>query len=112
MSISKYETLAKVVELGSLTRAADALGCTQSAVSHTINNLEAELGFSVITRSRAGVKLTADGERIMPSVRGMLNYEEQLRQPRLLRSLFRPKSSFCLCMPPEPDRLIPSQEQA
>ena len=58
MSISKYETLAKVVELGSLTRAADALGCTQSAVSHTINNLEAELGFSVITRSRAGVKLT------------------------------------------------------
>ena len=49
MSISKYETLAKVVELGSLTRAADALGCTQSAVSHTINNLEAELGFSVIT---------------------------------------------------------------
>ena len=60
MSISKYETLAKVVELGSLTRAADALGCTQSAVSHTINNLEAELGFSVITRSRAGVKLTAD----------------------------------------------------
>lgn len=54
--------------------------CTQSAVSHTINNLEAELGFSVITRSRAGVKLTADGERIMPSVRGMLNYEEQLRQ--------------------------------
>ena len=80
MSISKYETLAKVVELGSLTRAADALGCTQSAVSHTINNLEAELGFSVITRSRAGVKLTADGERIMPSVRGMLNYEEQLRQ--------------------------------
>ena len=79
MSISKYETLAKVVELGSLTRAADALGCTQSAVSHTINNLEAELGFSVITRSRAGVKLTADGERIMPSVRGMLNYEEQPR---------------------------------
>lgn len=35
--------------VGSLTRAADALGCTQSAVSHTINNLEAELGFSVIT---------------------------------------------------------------
>ena len=32
MSISKYETLAKVVELGSLTRAADALGCTQSAI--------------------------------------------------------------------------------
>ncbi len=78
--ISKYETLAKVVELGSLTRAAEALGCTQSAVSHAINGLEKEFGFAVLTRSRAGVRLTADGERIMPSIRGMLNYEEQLKQ--------------------------------
>ena len=37
--ISKYEALAKVVELGSLTKAAEALGCTQSAVSHAISNL-------------------------------------------------------------------------
>ena len=29
MSISKFETLAKVCELGSLTKAAEALGCTQ-----------------------------------------------------------------------------------
>ncbi len=80
MTIEKYETLARVVELGSLTKAAESLGCTQSAISHAINNLEQELGFAVITRSRAGVKLTADGERIMPSVRGILNYEEQLKQ--------------------------------
>ena len=80
MSISKYETLAKVCELGSLTKAAEALGCTQSAVSHTINSLEEQLGFAILTRSRAGVRLTDDGERIMPSVRGMLNYYEQLNQ--------------------------------
>lgn len=80
MSISKYEALARVVELGGLTKAAESLGCTQSAISHAINNLERELGFAVITRSRAGVKLTSDGERIMPSVRGILNYSEQLKQ--------------------------------
>ena len=80
MSISKYETLAKVCELGSLTKAAEALGCTQSAVSHTINSLEEQFGFAILTRSRAGVRLTDDGERIMPSVRGMLNYYEQLNQ--------------------------------
>lgn len=78
--ISKYETLAKVVELGSLTKAAEALGCTQSAVSHAISNLESEFGFAILKRSRAGVRLTSEGERIMPSVRGMLNYEEQLKQ--------------------------------
>ena len=80
MSISKYETLAKVCELGSLTKAAEALGCTQSAVSHTINSLEEQFGFAILTRSRAGVHLADDGERIMPSVRGMLNYYEQLNQ--------------------------------
>ena len=80
MSISKYEAFAKVIELGSLTLAADALGCTQSAVSHSINALEAEVGFSVLKRSRAGVSLTDNGERILPAVRGILNYEEQLKQ--------------------------------
>ena len=80
MSISKFETLAKVCELGSLTKAAEALGCTQSAVSHTINSLEEQFGFAILTRSRAGVKLTDDGQRIMPSVRGILNYYEQLNQ--------------------------------
>ena len=33
-----------------------------------------------LKRSRAGVRLTSEGERIMPPVRGMLNYEEQLKQ--------------------------------
>ena len=80
MSISKYETLAKVCELGSPTKAAEALDITQSAVSHTINSLEEQFGFAILTRSRAGVKLTDNGQRIMPSVRGMLNYYEQLNQ--------------------------------
>ena len=80
MNISKYETLLKIVETGSLTKAAEALGCTQSAVSHTLNNLEEEFGFAVLTRSRAGAKLTDNGQRIMPAIRNMLNYEEQLWQ--------------------------------
>lgn len=66
MTIEKYETLLKVVELGSLTRAAEELGCTQSAISHMLNKLEEELGFTVITRSKAGAKLTADGEKSCP----------------------------------------------
>ena len=53
-SLSKYETLVAVVELGSLTKAAQRLGCTQSAVSHSIDSLEAELGFALVKRSRAG----------------------------------------------------------
>lgn len=80
MSLGKYETLAAVVEQGSLTRAARALGCTQSAVSHSIDSLEKALGFPLLKRGRAGVQLTAEGERLMPAVRALLGSAEQLDQ--------------------------------
>lgn len=79
-SLAKYQTLMAVVELGSLTKAAERLGCTQSAVSHSIDSLEAELGFALLKRSRAGVRLTPEGERLLPAVRGLLNSAEQLNQ--------------------------------
>lgn len=80
MTVSKYEAFVRTVELGSLTRAAAELGCTQSAISHSIDALEAELGFAVLTRSRGGVKLTGEGERVLPAVRAVLNSAEQLKQ--------------------------------
>ena len=80
MAFTKYEALAAVVEEGSLTRAAQELGCTQSAVSHSISALEQELGFPVLTRNRGGIALTEEGERLMPAVRALLTSEEHLRQ--------------------------------
>ena len=80
MNLTKYEILSAVVEQGSLTLAARALGCTQSAVSHSIDSLEKELGFSLLKRGRAGVSLTAEGERLMPAVRSLLGSAEQLFQ--------------------------------
>lgn len=80
MSIKKYEIFARVVELGSLTRAGEAFGLTQSGVSHIIAVLEEEFGFPLLVRSRAGARLTTEGERLMPAIRGILNYNEQLNQ--------------------------------
>ncbi len=80
MALDKYQTLMTVVDTGSLTRAAEQLDCTQSAVSHCLDALEKELGFAVLKRSRAGVKLTNEGERLLPAVRGLLGAAEQLRQ--------------------------------
>lgn len=80
MNVSSCKTLLTVVEQGSLSRAAEILGCTQSAVSHSLNALEEELGFTVLNRSRAGVSLTGEGERLMPAVRAFLGSAEQLEQ--------------------------------
>ena len=80
MSVGKYQTFLKVVELGSLTRAAEALGLTQSGVSRVVNSLEEELGFALLVRNRAGVRLTAEGERVLPAMRSIMNGYSQLQQ--------------------------------
>ena len=40
MSLKKYEAFVRTVELGSLTKAAQSLGSTQSRISHILNDLE------------------------------------------------------------------------
>ena len=80
MTLAKYQALVSVVEQQSFTKAAEQLGCTQSAVSHSVDSLEQELGFALIKRSRAGVRLTGEGERLIPAVRNLLSSAEQLSQ--------------------------------
>ena len=45
---SKYLVFLKTVELGSITRAAEALGYTQSAVSRVVAELEREWGLELL----------------------------------------------------------------
>lgn len=78
--IAKVRALVSAVELGSLTRAAEELGCTQSAVSHMISSLEEELGFRLIRRARSGVRLTDEGEKMMGPMRSLLAGAEQITQ--------------------------------
>ncbi|MEK3980018.1 LysR substrate-binding domain-containing protein [Psychrobacillus sp. FSL K6-2836] len=80
MSISKYKVLSNVVKYGSLTKAAEVMGYTQSGVSHTINSLEEELGFLLVVRGRSGVKLTKNGEQLMKTIKEILKWNEHLEQ--------------------------------
>ena len=80
MPYSKYETLVRIVDCGSITQAAKELGYTQSAVSHILSGLEEEFGFPLLTRSRSGIQLTSSGERILPAFRSLVASEEHLRQ--------------------------------
>lgn len=80
MSLSKFEVFVTVMESGSLTRAGEVLGLTQSAISHAIASLEREYGFSILTRGRSGVSLTSNGERLLKYMREMLRWNEQMLQ--------------------------------
>ena len=47
MTLIKYEIFRTVVETGSLSKAAEVVGLTQSAVSHAIASLEVRIRFFV-----------------------------------------------------------------
>ena len=53
---------------GNLTRAAEAQHLTVSALSHQIRGLEERLGQRLFVRGPRGVRLTADGERLLAKV--------------------------------------------
>lgn len=53
---------------GSFTRAAARLGVTQSALSHTVRDLEARLGVRLLSRTTRSVAPTAAGERLMETI--------------------------------------------
>ena len=72
MDTKKLEALVVSVELGSFTRAAEQLGYTQSGLTHMMNSLEKDIGFTVLVRGRSGVQLTPAGQRIFPLVRECL----------------------------------------
>ena len=78
MESKKLEALLMAVDLGSVTKAAEVLGYTQSGLTHMMNSLEKEVGFTLLERGRSGVRLTEEGERIAPAVREFLQANARL----------------------------------
>lgn len=71
-SVNRYLALQKIVQLGSFSRAAEALGYTQSAMSQMIASLEEELSIKLLNRSRTGAKLTVEGAQLYPYVERLI----------------------------------------
>ncbi|MCI2058561.1 MAG: LysR family transcriptional regulator [Oscillibacter sp.] len=80
MNIKKYEAFVRAVELGSLSKAAEELGYTQSGISHMMQSLEDEIGFPLMVRTSSGILPNAEGEQLMPIIRQLLNINECLEQ--------------------------------
>ncbi len=53
---------------GNLTRAAESLHLTVSALSHQMRALEAHMGYPLLRRTARGVSPTADGQRLLDQV--------------------------------------------
>ncbi len=86
--MERYIALLKVIEIGSFTKAAERLGYTQPALSQMIASLEKELSIKILHRSRYGIRLTPEGERLYPSIQSaVLQYEAMRRTADEIRGL-------------------------
>lgn len=81
MSIDLCESLrmfVKVAELGSFTRAAAHFGVGKARVSLALRALESELGAALLTRSTRVVRVTAEGEELLPRARQLVLEADEL----------------------------------
>ena len=86
--MNRYITFLKVLDLNSITKTAEALGYTQSAVSQMIQSLEKELQLNLIRRSRNGITLTDEGRKLLPSIERAVNeYNRLLEKDREILGL-------------------------
>lgn len=72
MTLEQMRVLVKVVEAGSLTRAADVLGMERSNISRTLAQLEAELGVTLLERTTRRQSVTEVGRTVYERAVGVL----------------------------------------
>ncbi|SME89229.1 DNA-binding transcriptional regulator, LysR family [Tistlia consotensis] len=85
--IRRVRSLLAVINHQSFTLAAEALGLTQPAVTQHVQQLEAQLGATLIRRQGGTIELTPAGAALLPALRGLLDGHAALLDQ--LRSLGR-----------------------
>jgi len=77
LDIDAVRAFALVADLSSFTRAAQAEGTTQSAVSLKLKRLEARLGLRLVERTPRSVRLTGDGAAFLVRARELLSAHDR-----------------------------------
>ena len=80
MDLRRLEIFVKVAELGSFSRAAQALSLTQPTVSEHVRALEDELGVQLLDRLGRGAATTRAGHLLLGYAQRMLTLSREARQ--------------------------------
>lgn len=78
MNLKQLEYALAVADTGSFTRAAERCHVVQSALSHQVARLEAQLGVSLFERTSRRVRLTPAGEAFVLSARPALEAAQRI----------------------------------
>ena len=77
LDIDTVQAFLLVAELQGFTRAAEALGTTQAAISMKLQRLETVLGKRLVERSPRAVRLTADGAAFLHHARALIEVHDR-----------------------------------
>ena len=80
MDEKDFELISILGETGNITKAADRLYITQSALSKRIKAIEKNLGVQLLLRSRQGIRFTPEGEAVLNSCREAAVVLEKMRE--------------------------------
>ena len=80
MDLKQLEYFVRVAELGSFTRASNALEIAQPALSRQIRQLETELRQNLLIRNGRGVVMTDAGKLLLGHARGILHQVVRTRE--------------------------------
>jgi len=69
-----------ITRMKSISRTAEQLFMSQSTATTRLQRLERRLGYALFERLPNGVKLTADGERMLPLAESIVHLEDQMTQ--------------------------------
>ncbi len=87
MELSQLRAVVALGEVGSISRAADALHLTPPAVFSQIRNLEEQIGAKLYERVGKRLELTAHGKRLAERAKAIIRaHDETLAEMRELRS--------------------------
>lgn len=78
LDLTALRSFVAVAETGGVTKAANYLNLTQSAVSMQLKRLEEALDLPLLDRSGRGVVLTASGEQLLGYARRMLQLNDEI----------------------------------
>ena len=86
LPLDQVDAFVAAARLRNLTRAAESMNLTVSALSHRMRLLEQRLGHRLLARGPRGVELTPDGQRLFDAIAGPMDTIEHALRRATVRS--------------------------
>jgi LysR family transcriptional regulator, transcription activator of glutamate synthase operon len=99
MNLEQIKYIVEVAKESSITKAADKLHLSPSAISQSITQLEKEFGISIFTRSRHGTIPTVEGKSIVSKAYEILHKMDELQEELSIKQKAKRQTLKVGCAP-------------